>query len=78
MNIFLSCRKAFDDLNLIPSEILWRPKEAFSDGVAAKTKSLFEYMQEYAESQVSDEDLKQASTLYPMNSPKTKEAYLYR
>lgn len=71
-------RKAFDDLNLIPSEILWRPKEAFSDGVAAKKKSLFEYMQEYAESQVSDEDLKQASTLYPMNTPKTKEAYLYR
>ena len=78
MSLFLPCRKAFDELNLIPSEILWRPKEAFSDGVAAKKKSLFEYMQEYAETQVPDEDLKGASTLYPMNTPKTKEAYLYR
>ena len=78
MRIFLSCRKAFEDLDLIPSEILWRPKEAFSDGVATKKKSLFEYMQEHAESQVPDDDLKQASTLYPMNTPQTKEAYLYR
>ncbi|CAF0853676.1 unnamed protein product [Adineta ricciae] len=71
-------RKAFDGLNLIPQEILWRPKEAFSDGVAAKKKSLFEYMQEYAETKVSDSDLQQASTLYPFNTPKTKESFLYR
>lgn len=71
-------RQAFDGLDLIPSEILWRPKEAFSDGVAAKKKSLFEYMQEYAETRVSDSDLQRASTLYPVNTPKTKEAFLYR
>lgn len=35
-------------------------------------------MQEYAETQVSDADLQQASTLYPFNTPKTKEAFLYR
>ncbi|CAF1304843.1 unnamed protein product [Didymodactylos carnosus] len=45
-------RKAFDGLDLIPSSILSRPKEAFSDGVAAKKKSLFQYMQEYAETKV--------------------------
>ena len=71
-------RKAFDGLDLIPSEILWRPKEAFSDGVAAKKKSLFQYMQEYAETQVSDEDLQRAPTRFPVNTPKTKEAFLYR
>ncbi|CAF0912251.1 unnamed protein product [Rotaria sordida] len=71
-------RKAFDGLDLIPSEILWRPKEAFSDGVAAKTKSLFQYMQEYAETQISDTDFQRAATLYPMNTPKSKEAFLYR
>ncbi|CAF4192873.1 unnamed protein product [Rotaria socialis] len=71
-------RKAFDGLDLIPSEILWRPKEAFSDGVAAKTKSLFQYMQEHAETQVSDVDLQRAATLYPFNTPMTKEAFLYR
>ena len=63
---------------MIPSEILWRPKEAFSDGVATKKKSLFEYMQEYAETQVSDEILQRASKLYPFNTPQTKEAFLYR
>ena len=71
-------RKAFDGLDLIPSEILWRPKEAFSDGVAAKKKSLFQYMQEYAETQVSDEELQRAAILFPFNTPKTKEAFLYR
>lgn len=71
-------RKAFDGLDLIPSEILWRPKEAFSDGVATKKKSLFEYMQEHAEGRVTDEDLQRAPTLYPFNTPKTKEAFLYR
>ena len=74
----LHYRKAFGDLDLIPSEILWRPKEAFSDGVAAKKKSLFQYMQEYAEKQVSDADLQRAASLYPFNTPKTKEAFLYR
>jgi asparagine synthase (glutamine-hydrolysing) len=31
---------------LLPSEILWRKKEAFSDGVTSKTKSLFQIIQE--------------------------------
>jgi asparagine synthase (glutamine-hydrolysing) len=71
-------RKAFDQYDLIPSEILWRPKEAFSDGVSTKAKSLYVHMQEYAETQVTDDDLKQAASLFPMNTPKTKEAFLYR
>ena len=29
-------RKAFDGLNLLPDEILWRKKEAFSDGVSSE------------------------------------------
>ena len=40
-------RKAFDGLNVIPNDILWRPKEAFSDGVASKKKSLFEHLNEH-------------------------------
>lgn len=35
-------------------------------------------MQEYAETQVSNEDLQRAETLFPFNTPKTKEAFLYR
>lgn len=47
-------RKAFDGLDLIPSDILWRPKEAFSDGVASKKKSLFEHLQEFIDPQVNN------------------------
>lgn len=28
-------RKAFDGLDLLPNEVLWRQKEAFSDGVSS-------------------------------------------
>ena len=34
------------DPNLLPSEILWRTKEAFSDGVSSMTKSWFTIIQE--------------------------------
>jgi asparagine synthase (glutamine-hydrolysing) len=35
-------RKAFDDKNMLPKEVLWRTKEAFSDGVSSKKESWFE------------------------------------
>lgn len=44
-------RKAFDN-GLLPSEILWRPKEAFSDGVSSSKKSWFSILQDHIESQV--------------------------
>ena len=33
--------------NLLPKEVLWRTKEAFSDGVSKKTKSWFEIIQDH-------------------------------
>ena len=38
-------RKAFDN-GILPSEVLWRTKEAFSDGVSSLTKSWFEIIDE--------------------------------
>lgn len=32
---------------LLPEEVLWRKKEAFSDGVSKQTRSLYEIIQEY-------------------------------
>lgn len=32
---------------LLPSEILWRKKEAFSDGVSSRDRSLYQILQEY-------------------------------
>lgn len=71
-------RKAFDNMNVIPNEILWRPKEAFSDGVANKKKSLFEIIQEYVDTFVSDEEFKLNAKKYTFNGPKTKESYYFR
>jgi asparagine synthase (glutamine-hydrolysing) len=71
-------RKAFDNTGIIPDEVLWRKKEAFSDGVSGKEKSWFQIIQEYIEPLVSDEEFAQSSTKYEYNTPKTKEAYYYR
>ena len=39
-------RSAFQKDKLIPDEVLWRKKEAFSDGVSTKGRSLFTVLQE--------------------------------
>ena len=47
-------RMAFDDEKLIPEEVLWRNKEAFSDGVTANTRSLFNIIEEYIDKEIPD------------------------
>jgi asparagine synthase (glutamine-hydrolysing) len=39
---------ATDTVRCLPEEVLWRRKEAFSDGVTATTRSLFQILQEHA------------------------------
>lgn len=70
-------RKAFDtpENPYLPTEILWRQKEQFSDGVGY---NWVDGLIEYCTSQVSDEQLAGASIEFPYNSPTTKEAYFYR
>ena len=46
-------RKAFDSVGLIPSEILWRGKEAFSDGVSSALNPWHETLQNYVAGVVS-------------------------
>ncbi|XP_059490741.1 asparagine synthetase [glutamine-hydrolyzing] [Neocloeon triangulifer] len=70
-------RKAFDG-DLLPHDILWRHKEAFSDGVASKKKPLFKILQESVEALVNDEQVQEASKRFPHCTPKTKEAFYYR
>jgi asparagine synthase (glutamine-hydrolysing) len=57
---------------LIPREILWRRKEAFSDGVSSNEKSWFEIIQEHVDSE------KETTKVYNHNPPKTKEQTYYR
>lgn len=46
-------RTAFE--GYLPDEILWRRKEAFSDGVSSVKKSWYQYIQEMVETKISDE-----------------------
>lgn len=60
---------------LLPDEILWRPKEAFSDGVGY---SWVNGIREYAERTVPVERWELREILYPEMTPPTKEAFMYR
>jgi asparagine synthase (glutamine-hydrolysing) len=40
-------RCSMETENLLPKEVLWRKKEAFSDGVSSKGRSLYQIIQEY-------------------------------
>lgn len=40
------CFVTYNEKPLLPDDILWRKKEAFSDGVSSKKKSLFEIIQD--------------------------------
>jgi asparagine synthase (glutamine-hydrolysing) len=40
-------RQAFANDNLLPESVLWRKKEAFSDGVSGQGKSWFQIIQDY-------------------------------
>uniref|UniRef100_A0A2C9LHF1 Asparagine synthetase domain-containing protein n=1 Tax=Biomphalaria glabrata TaxID=6526 RepID=A0A2C9LHF1_BIOGL len=71
-------KSAFSDCDLLPNEILWRPKEAFSDGISSVSRSWYQIIQDHCNEQINKNDLAQAATLYPHNTPKTSEALYYR
>jgi len=66
-------RKAFENTNLLPGEILWRKKEAFSDGVSKPNESWADIIANFVNEQVSDEEFKINNT----NDFKLKETYFY-
>ena len=66
-------RAAFKDTNLLPDNCLFRKKEAFSDGMSSTEKSWFQILQEYIETQVSDEEFNDNKY-----KAMTKESYYYK
>ncbi len=66
-------REAFN--GMLPEEVLWRQKEQFSDGVGY---SWIDALRDYAEKSVSDRKFAEREIRFPVNTPVTKEAYLYR
>jgi len=71
-------RRAFDDGITLPHEVLWRRKEAFSDGVSPTEKSWSELIAEYVEGYVHDEWEEDAKQKYRNLTPTTREQYFYR
>lgn len=71
-------RKAFDHENLLPTEVLWRRKEAFSDGCSSKEKSWYHIIQEYVDTFITDEDFINLQNNYTTNKPLLKESLYYR
>jgi asparagine synthase (glutamine-hydrolysing) len=66
---------------LLPDSILWRPKEAFSDGVSAsKSRSLYQVLQEGAQAKMNkivDFNNKQSHHLPPKTIEQTYYRYLF-
>jgi len=71
-------REAFEHTTLLPREVLFRKKEAFSDGVSSQEKSWFQIIHEHLETQISDDEFELKKKIYTHNQPHTKEALYYR
>lgn len=57
----------------LPDNVLYRRKDGFSDGVSAKSKSWYEYIREFVESQIPDAEFSALGA-----SSISKEAYFYK
>lgn len=66
-------REAFADV--LPSEIAWRQKEQFSDGVGY---SWIDTLKKVTAQAVSDTEMANAAQRFPINTPQNKEEYFYR
>ncbi|MBC7991133.1 MAG: asparagine synthase B [Luteimonas sp.] len=66
-------REAF--AGYLPDAILWRQKEQFSDGVGY---GWIDGLKAHAEAHVGEHEFAAAAERFPINTPQTKEAYLYR
>ena len=66
-------REAFADM--LPTEVAWRQKEQFSDGVGY---SWIDTLKQITSEAVTDEQMAHAAERFPINPPKNKEEYYYR
>jgi len=74
-------RTAFSTCGLLPEKILWRRKEAFSDGISRAEKSWFVMAAAAGEAKAAGlgpDGWKQKAATYEINPPPTAEALWYR
>ena len=63
---------------LLPSKVLFRTKEAFSDGVSQSSRSLYEIIQEYIQNICLENDIEVGLNKVSHNPPATLEQKFYR
>ena len=68
-------RHAFEKDHLLPDDILWRQKAAFSDAVG---HSMVDDLKAYAETKYTDAEFEEKRKKYDFAQPFTKESLLYR
>jgi asparagine synthase (glutamine-hydrolysing) len=71
-------RRAFE--GLLPDDVLWRRKEAFSDGVSGHDRTWVQIIKEYADKRITDVEVSLANDMNKCkhNAPYDKESYYYR
>lgn len=69
-------RKSFE--GYLPNEILWRKKEAFSDGVSSENRNWFDIIKEYVNLKVTDEEFEQNKNKEEFTGVYDKESYYYK
>lgn len=71
-------RKAFT--GVLPTDVLWRRKEAFSDGVSGtgNERTWLQIIKDFVDTVVSDEEYANERQKYHHNMPYDKESYYYR
>ena len=67
-------RKAF--INYLPENVLWRQKEAFSDGISAKDNSWYTIIQDVCNKLYTNDMINYDK--YEYNKPISKESYYFR
>jgi len=69
-------RKAFEDI--MPHELVWRAKTAFSDGVGCAENPWNQTIKNYMDTKYTDAEFKQLCKKYIINPPYDKESLYYR
>ena len=71
-------RKAFEKDDLLPTEVLCRRKNGFSDSVSNKNKSWSTIIQDHVDTLITDETFQKGKLIYQKDQPVSKEAFYYR
>jgi asparagine synthase (glutamine-hydrolysing) len=71
-------RESFTDTDILPLDVLHRPKESLSDGCSAITRSWFQILRDYIDTQITDEEYEENKNNFIHIPPISKDSYYFR